>query len=232
LEGIPWFSGLQVGHPLPLSQSGVPRPAEITATLAALVDTDLYPIVAMALATGMRRGELLSLRWVDVDLDGAAIHVERSLEVTKSHGYRFKSPKTRAGLRTISIPENTVDMLREHRRKVLEFRMAIGAGKLEPDALVFCRIDGRPLPPSHLTYRWRQVVGGRWTFHALRHTHASALIAGGVDIVTISRRLGHSSPAITLRVYAHLFHKVDTAAADAIGKVLGAISVPNGPASS
>jgi integrase len=96
---------------------------------------------------------------------------------------------------------------------------------------VFCKLDGTPLSPDHLTLRWRRAVRGKVTFHALRHTHASALIAAGVDIVTISRRLGHSSPDITLRVYSHLFDKTDTAAADAIEKVLGANRVPTGSGS-
>jgi integrase len=169
----------------------------------------------------MRRGELLALRWQDVDLDGGTVKVERSLEHTKKFGYRFKSPKTRAGRRTISVPSSTMDMLRDYRRRMLELRMALGAGKPSPDALVFCRLSGEPLPPNDVTHRWRMATGGKWVFHALRHTHASALIAAGVDIVTVSRRLGHSSPLITLRAYAHLFHKVDATAAAAIAKVLG-----------
>jgi integrase len=106
--------------------------------------------------------------------------------------------------------------------------MALGRGRPDADALVFCRYDGSPLAPDHQTVRWGRAVKGRWKFHALRHTHASALIAAGVDIVTISRRLGHSSPAVTLRVYSHLFDATDVTAADAIGKVLGANRVPTG----
>jgi integrase len=192
-----------------------------------MAETDLYPIVALALATGMRRGELLALRWQDIELDGAGVKVERSLEHTTALGYRFKSPKTRYSRRTISVPSSTVDMLRRHRQQQLELRMALGMGKPDPDALVFCRYDGRPLPPNHLTYRWRRAVEGKWKFHALRHTHASALIAAGQDVVRVSRRLGHSSPTITLRVYAHLFEAgPDLAAAAAIEKVLGANRVP------
>ena len=175
----------------------------------------------------MRRGELLALRWQDVKLDGAVVTVARSLEHTTRHGYRFKTPKTRAGRREIPIPAETVEVLRNHRRQVLELRMALGMGKLEPEALVFCRLDGQPLPPNHVTARWREAVGGKWKFHALRHTHASALIAGGIDVVTVSARLGHSNPTITLKVYAHLFRRHDTAPADVIGRMLGANRVPS-----
>jgi integrase len=204
------------------------QPAEITAVLESLRGRDLYPLVALALASGMRRGELLALRWQDIDLDGAMVTVARSLEYTKAHGYRFKAPKTRAGRRSIHIPPETVDVLRNHRRAVLELRMALGMGKLGPETLVFCRHDGQPIPATNLTTKWRKAVGGKWTFHALRHTHASALIAAGVDVVTVSRRLGHSSPNITLGVYGHLFGQTDNTAAAAIGKVLGANRVPNG----
>jgi integrase len=108
----------------------------------------------------------------------------------------------------------------------LEQRISLGMGKPGADALVFCKFDGAPLNANHVGVQWRRAVNGKWTFHALRHTHASALIAGGVDIVTISRRLGHSSPAITLKVYSHLFADTDTTAADAIENVLGANRVP------
>ena len=202
-------------------------PEEITAVLEALHESDLYPIVAVALGTGMRRGELLALRWQDVDLDGAVVTVARSLEHTTRHGYRFKAPKTRAGRREIPIPAEIVEVLRNHRRQQLELRMSLGMGKLEPEALVFCRIDGQPLPPNHVTARWREAVGGKWKFHALRHTHASALIAGGIDVVSVSSRLGHSNPTITLKVYSHLFRRHDTSAADVIGRVLGANRVPS-----
>jgi integrase len=200
--------------------------AEITAVLESLRQTELYAIVSLALATGMRRGELLALRWQDVDLNAGTVKVDRSLEQTTKLGYRFKAPKTRHGRRTISVPQTTIDVLREHRREQLELRMALGMGKSNADALVFCKFDGAPLNADQVTIRWRRAVGGKWKFHALRHTHASALIAAGADIVTISRRLGHSSPAITLRVYSHLFAHTDTTAADAIGKVLGANRVP------
>ena len=82
--------------------------------------------------------------------------------------------------------------------------------------------------PSTVTRHWHEAVQGRWTFHALRHTHASALIADGLDPVTIAARLGHSSPTITLTTYAHQFRKrkADTTAADAIEKLLGANRVP------
>jgi integrase len=106
-------------------------------------------------------------------------------------------------------------------RNVAE-RMRLGLGKPGDDALVFCEDSGAPYAPKYFSVRWRRATASLVdvTFHALRHSHASALIAAGVDVVTVSRRLGHSSPAITLRVYAHLFTKTDTTAAAAIEATL------------
>ena len=155
----------------------------------------------------------------DIDLAGAALRVERSLEQTKA-GLRFKSPKTRNGRRSISLPASAVDALREHRKRALELRLALGAGKLPADALIFAKLDGSPRAPDGLSSEWRHVVKSRKlprvTFHALRHSHASALIAADVDVLTVSRRLGHASAAVTLGVYGHLFRDKSDAAAKAI----------------
>ena len=116
-------------------------------------------------------------------------------------------------------------MLRDHRRQQLEQRMALGLGKPGKDALMFCDAgEDRHTRGDRITSAWKRAmvsIGINVKFHALRHTHASALIADGIDVVTISRRLGHCSPAFTLRVYAHMFAPTDNAAAAAIGKLLG-----------
>jgi integrase len=183
------------------------REAEIRTVLDKLRGRTMYPIASLALATGMRRGELLALRWQNVDLDGCKLRVEQSLEQTKA-GLRFKSPKTKNGRRTISLPTTTVTELLNHWKAQQEFRLSCGLGRSPDDALVFPAQDGRPRSPNGLTKEWRlamKAVGlDRMTFHALRHTHASSLIAAGLDVLTISRRLGHGSPAITLGVYGHM----------------------------
>ena len=192
---------------------------QLSDVLGGLADHALYPIVALALATGMRRGELLALRWDDLNLDEATVSVERSLEETKA-GLRFKTPKTKHGRRVISLPLSSVDILRAHRRRQLELRIALGQGRQEPAALVFSNLEGAPLSPDNLSREWRRVAAARELprvkFHALRHTHASALIASGLDVLTISRRLGHASPVVTLAIYGHLFRDTDREAASAI----------------
>ena len=192
--------------------------------LARLEGHPLHATIAFALGTGMRRGELCALAWGALDLEGAVVRVERTLEETAA-GLRFKPPKTRHGHRSVSLPAQAVDVLRAHRRQQLEQRLVFGLGKLGPDDLVFPLPDGSPYPPDKLSRDWGNIVRDkklpRVMFHALRHSHASALIAAGVDIVTVSGRLGHGSPAITLTVYAHAFSKTDAAAARAIEAALG-----------
>jgi integrase len=184
---------------------------------------ELYPIAAVALATGMRRGEILGLQLGDIDLESASLRVERSLEET-AQGLRFKPPKTKHGRRVISLPPLAVTVLRDQRRRQLENRMALGLGRPAGDALVFSSLDGSPLSPRKLSRDWLRTCVARGLpvvrFHALRHTHASALISHGLDVVAISRRLGHANPTVTLNVYAHLFQKTDAAAAIAIEAVL------------
>ena len=196
---------------------------EIADTLEKMEGHSLYPIVALAIGTGARRGEIAALRWSDLDIDAATVRIERSLEQTKD-GLRIKPPKTAAGRRTLSLPAFAVKAVREHRRQQLELRLALGAGTLPADMPVFGDVEGNWPSPYSITDRWRDAIKSRKipkvTFHALRHSHASALIAAGLDVVTVSRRLGHASPALTLSVYSHLFNNKDEAAALAIDDAL------------
>jgi integrase len=160
-----------------------------------------------------------------VDLDRKAIQVVVALEETHEHGMRFKPPKSKAGRRDITLPDVLVDALHEHRKAQLELRMKLGTGKMPDDALLFADIEGAPLSTTSCSKQWGKFAASiglpKVTFHALRHTHASQLIdAGGVDIVTISKRLGHAKPDITLRVYSHLFAMDDGKAAAAINAAL------------
>jgi integrase len=138
-------------------------------------------------------------------------------------GLVFKSPKTRYGRRTITLPSSTtVAELRAHWKATLERRLLLGQGKTPDNALVFATWDGSTRSPNAMTKEWRRAIRAvklTATFHSLRHTHASSLIAAGIDVLSISRRLGHGSPAITLGVYGHLF-KPDDRAAAAIDAVL------------
>lgn len=201
---------------------------QVADVMAKLRHVALYPIVVVALATGLRRGEILALQWGDIDFETGRLRVERSLEQTKGGVIRVKPPKTKRGRRNVSLPVDAVALLRRHRASQLELRLALGMGKPPEDAWVFGHIDGTTRSPRAVSEEWTRNVDSlklpKVTFHALRHTHASALIAAGVDVLTISRRLGHGSAAITLKVYGHLFSNTDDNAAAIINTVLGAAS--------
>jgi integrase len=183
----------------------------------------LYVPAMVALFTGMRLGEVLALRWNRVDLDGKVIQVREALETTKA-GIRFKVPKTKAGRRDVTLPDLLVETLGEFRKEKLELRLKLGAGRLPDDALLFANLEGEPLQPSNVSSDWGELADRIGvpdvTFHGLRHTHASQLIDRGVDIVTISKRLGHAKPSVTLAIYAHMFQKDDAKAAAAINAAL------------
>lgn len=166
---------------------------------------------------------MLALRWGRVDLGRNIIKVQESLEFTKAQGIGFKGPKSKAGRREITLPGILVGVLRDYRKAQLELRMKLGAGKLQNDGLLFTDSEGAPLHPHHFSTTWSDCATRLGfpgiTFHGLRHTHASQLIDQDVDIVTISKRLGHAKPDITLRIYAHLFRKDDAKAAQAIDAI-------------
>jgi integrase len=164
----------------------------------------LHVPAMVSLFTGMRLGEVLALRWARVNLEAGIIKVREALERTKAHGIRFKPPKSKAGRRDITLPDLLIELLREHRKAQLELRLKLGAGRLPDVALLFGDIEGNPPSPNALSAAWsdfaERIGMPAVTFHALRHTHASQLIDAGVDIVTISKRLGHAKPDITLRI--------------------------------
>jgi integrase len=202
-----------------------PRVAESEMVIAqdvpGLVDklrgSRLYVPAIMALFTGMRLGEILALKEGRIELDTGKIKVREALEETKAHGVRLKGAKTKAGRRDITLPSIVIEALREHRRELLETRLKLGLGKLGQEDLLFANLEGRPLRPSAVSSDWGELAEAigmpEVTFHALRHTHASQLIASGVDIVTISKRLGHARPSVTLAIYAHMFTTDDSKAA-------------------
>jgi integrase len=173
---------------------------EQAALLTTAVGTEMHTPVLLALASGMRRGELLGLAWRHVDLEAGLVHVEQAVEQTKA-GVRFKSPKTRHGRRTVTLPQAAVEVLRRYRIAQAEEHLKLGLGK--PD-LLFPREAADPKEFSKAFARLADRAGVDITFHGLRHTHVTDLLRAGVHPKVVSLRAGHSSVAFTLDRYAHV----------------------------
>ena len=170
----------------------------------------------------------MALKWTHVDLDRKTLRVQEALEETAA-GIRSKPPKSRAGKREIVLPDIVVTILREHLKLQLEQRMKLGVGKASADALVFSRLDGGPLSPNALSKEWTKAatsIGVKVGFHGLRHTHVSHLIDAGINVVKISRRVGHADIATTLNTYSHLFNVREDKSAEAINAAVAGLLGP------
>jgi integrase len=179
--------------------------------------------VVIACGTGLRRGEILALRWRDVDLVNGSVSVTRSLCQTKE-GLTFKSVKKKKSRRVISLPEFLVEALREALIEQQKHREMFGSDYQDQD-LICCQPDGRPTEPNALSVdfsRFRRSLMSKTRFHDLRHGHASQALQNGVPVKTVQARLGHATAAFTLDVYGHLLPGDDQRAADTIQRSLGA----------
>jgi integrase len=202
--------------PVPDDEIKILTEEQIGAILRHLEGRTLRPIVSFLLGTGARRGEALAVRWGDVDFQKNVVRIERSLEQTKG-SLRIKSPKTKNGRRNVTISPWLAAELRSHRACQDERRLSLGAGRAPDTSPIFARWDGEFRSPSRLSQDFAAAMGALeidCTLHGLRHTHVSQLIAAGLDVLTISRRIGHASPAITLNIYSHMFSNTDTRAAE------------------
>jgi integrase len=179
----------------------------------------MYTMVLLTACTGLRRSEVLGLRWCDVEIEASQLTVNQQLEQTKEHGLRFEPPKTRSSRRRITLPPTAIDVLRRWRVKQNEEHLRLGAGH-DDKRLVFTRRDGETYSPKAITRRFdkaiRKIDITRITFHGLRHTHLTQLLRDNVNVKVVSARAGHSSVAITLDVYGHLIEGMEASAADAI----------------
>jgi len=201
-----------------------PDAAKVAKVLDAARGTRLYVPLAMAASTGVRRGELLALRWSEVDLESGSLRVTASLQRAGAD-LVFLPPKTDRGRRTVGIPPATVALLRRHRKNQLERRVLLGEAWQDFD-LVIERGDGGPFPPDSLSRDWYRLVrriglpGLR--LHDLRHAFATRLLEASVHPKVVSEALGHSSVSFTMDTYQHLMPTMQDAATKAIEEALGA----------
>ena len=197
---------------------------DIDCALPLVADRTNYGmLVRLALATGLRHGELLGLRWQDVDLLTGLLSVRQTCQWLSREGFTFREPKTYRSARAVALPESALAALRDYRAIQLERRLSAGPAYVDND-LVFADPVGRPTHPSTLRQAWlRMTKAAELTglrFHDLRHTHASLLLQRGVHAKVVSERLGHSTTAITLDIYSHVTPTLQVDAAREFDKAL------------
>jgi integrase len=171
--------------------------------LEALRRTRLWLPVLIAVMCGLRRGEIVALRWRHIDLDAGKMTVVESAEQTTT-GVRYKPPKSGKG-RSVALSEMVVEELRQHQLDQAEELLRLGI-RQSAETFVYTRQDGEPMQPRSLSQMWATTETGlpRVPFHNLRHTHATHMLAAGVHPKVASERLGHSRVGITLDLYSHV----------------------------
>nr|WP_242066213.1 site-specific integrase [Brevibacillus laterosporus] len=166
-----------------------------------------YMLYLLAIYTGMRRGEILALKWKDCLLDQGKISVNKSLSYISGQGIISKETKTGRSNRVISIPQSIINELKNHKNLQQEDKKLFGEGYQDNDYII-AKKDGTPLNPQYVHNHFKKFIKSLEIpdirFHDLRHTHASIMLKIGEHPKIVSERLGHSSIQMTLNVYSHV----------------------------
>jgi len=200
-------------------------PAQVRELLrAAAIDPELHAIASTLVITGLRRGELLGLLIDDVDLDAGVLAVRRSVVEAGNRVVERERGKSRASMRTMSIPAALVEILRMQRTRVMERALRWGAGWERPLRL-FPGVGGKPMPPGMLTRRLRALmqsagIVGPSPVHAWRHTAGTMLYDATGNVKTVQQRLGHTRASTTMDLYVHSSVERDQEAAVHLGRLL------------
>jgi integrase len=188
----------------------------MTAFLEAIKDSEYYPLFYTILYTGMRRSEVLALKWSDIDLYLGTVSINRSLHQLADNSFIFQPPKTVKSRRLVALPPSAAIVLRKHREAQTARGLLLGVPVTE-DTLVFCHPDGSPLLPHSITNAWKRLVkqagfqGIR--LHDGRHTHATLMLSQGAHPKIVQERLGHANISMTLDTYSHVLPGLQEAAA-------------------
>ncbi len=185
---------------------------ELSAFLTAARQQRLFPALKLAAHTGMRRGEIVGLKWSDLSVAHARLSVSRTVQNVGGRPVEF-GVKTRTSRRSVELDSATLDELLRWRRRLERDGLPCG-----PDDWMFCNTAGRFLNPESVSQLFDRIVQRnglpRIRFHDLRHTHASLLVADGVPIKVVAERLGHAHPAFTMHTYQHVLPGMSAAAAE------------------
>lgn len=193
---------------------------EVKVIISKLDGTNIEIPILLMLTMGLRAGEVCGLRWQDIDFKNNTISINQTLIYFKS-SIKFKAPKTKGSIRTISAPLELMSKLKKWKTKHNKYRIA---GILEYEDIVCLNRNLNPFNPISLNKRWNaftQKNGIRYVRpHDLRHTHATMLVLSGTDFKTISNRLGHTDIKITLNRYSHVLKEMDLKASENISNLM------------
>ena len=184
--------------------------------------TDMYLPILLLVSFGLRRGELLALRWSDIDFENKLLKVRNNM-VRGEKGFIIKAPKSEAGIRDLHIGEDLLEELRQARDQYLADKLAYGRG-IQNLNFVIRQADGSPIMPDSMTQKWERFVEHHKLphirLHDLRHSHATALIMAGVNPKVVQQRMGHSDVNITLNTYTHVLPEMDIEAAELLDQIM------------
>jgi integrase len=197
--------------------------AQLRSFLDHVRDDPLGPAITLAATTGLRRGEVLGLRWGRVDLDAGRVSIAETL-VTVDYEVQASTPKTARSRRTVALDAGTVQVLHTQRARQLAQRLELGLGRPGADDYVFSQPDGSPIHPNGFSDRFDRLVSAsglpRLTVHGLRHTWASLALQAGIPAKVVADRLGHSSISVTLDTYSHLLPGLQEDAANRVADLV------------
>jgi integrase len=197
-------------------------PEELRSFLAHVEDDSYFAAWVLASNTGMRRGEVLGLRWQDIDFDRRRLSIRQTI-ISVDYKVEVGEPKTARGRRTVALDSRTVTALRAHRATQNELKIKLREA-WEDLGLVFCQENGSPLHPDRFTQMFDKHVRDsglpRIRLHDLRHTHATLALAAGIHPKVVSERLGHSTVAFTMDVYSHAIPSMEAEAAETIANLV------------
>lgn len=206
-------------------EASAPSPDEVRRVVetAEKIEPALAAMLLLAGLTGARRGELCALRWSDIEWQTSTLTVARSVYEKKGGGWAEKPTKTHQA-RRVGLDDFAMTVLERHRAQVDALAASLGV-IVPPEGFVFSRSPAgaepyRPFLVSKFATRVARKAGVDTHLHALRHFSATQAIAGGGDVVTVSKRLGHSDPSVTLRVYSHVVEQRDREVAALLGRTL------------
>ncbi|OAH59400.1 integrase [Domibacillus aminovorans] len=195
--------------------------SEVALFLKHSISSPYFIAYLLAITTGMRQGEILGLRWKDVDFENECLYIRQTLT---HDGKEFKEgAKSKASNRSVGLDTITLSTLKQHRKQIATNKLKLGAAYIDND-LVVCSANGKPINPRNLLRSFYNLLEKsslpKIRFHDLRHTHASLMLQQGENIKLISERLGHSSIKITLDTYSHVLPNMQQEASNRLASKL------------